>query len=117
MSTQPVEVYWNRHRRCWSVRCARTRRVLRHESQLALRDCTMHVSTAGRLRVLREGRRNVHAWIRGTPTDSEGRAEMPIRYNPYETIGFVNTATGEVVGRATLVTFAATGEVFTAETR
>jgi hypothetical protein len=61
-----VRCYWNLHRNCWSVQDARTRKVIGHAAKVLLRDVTFTVSAAGRERVLREGRKNVHAFACGT---------------------------------------------------
>jgi hypothetical protein len=60
-----VRCYWNLHRHCWSVQDARTRKVIGHAAKVLLRDVTFTVSAAGRERVLREGRKNVHAYACG----------------------------------------------------
>lgn len=49
-----VDAYWNLHRKCYSVRSPKTRRVLGHSHRLVLGDVTFRVSEAGRQRVLRE---------------------------------------------------------------
>jgi hypothetical protein len=60
-----VRCYWNLHRHCWSVQDARTRKVIGHAAKVLLRDVTFTVSAAGRERVLREQRKNVHAYACG----------------------------------------------------
>lgn len=84
-----VDAYWNLHRKCYSVRSPKTRRVLGHSHRLVLGDVTFRVSEAGRQRVLREGRKNVHAFVRGTVLDDwperhpiSGRRALT--YNPYD---------------------------------
>lgn len=49
---------------CYSIRGPRGR-VIGHATAVELRDPVPFVSALGRARVLREGRKNVHAWIRG----------------------------------------------------
>jgi hypothetical protein len=90
-----VEVYWNLHKKCWSVRDAKTRRILAHEHSLRLNNVRFKVSEAGRERVRREGRKNVHAFVVGEwvkewdrPTTLIGRAV----YNPYLVQEFVFVA-------------------------
>ena len=66
-----VQVYRNLHKSfgkhaVYSVRDKKTRRVVNHQSFLLLQDCKFHVSPTGRERVLRERRKNVHAWIEGS---------------------------------------------------
>jgi len=59
-----VEVYKNLHNGLMSVReCGG--RVLTHESQVFLKDPVFVVQPAGRAKVLREQRKNVHAFVRG----------------------------------------------------
>lgn len=80
---KPVEVYKNLHRSCWSVRQGGIVRL--HTKLLALQDCEFKVSEAGRQRVLREKRKNVHAVIKGTLM-GWGVLRIyggVIRYNPY----------------------------------
>jgi hypothetical protein len=89
-----VEVYWNFHRKCWSVRSRSTRRVLYHLNTLSLLDATFHVSEAGRQRVLRERVKNVHAYVRGT-LSSTLAGDTPVRYNPYRD-KFFNDGTNEI---------------------
>ena len=83
-----VQVYWNFHRKCWSVRAAQSGLVVAHLRFVFLDGCTFNVSEAGRQRVLAGGRKNVHATVRGTiasPTIC-GSIKLPpqsVRYNPY----------------------------------
>ena len=58
-------VYRNLHRDCWSVVDARTGRVALHADWVLLTGVRFLVSLAGRERAVREGRRNVHARVRG----------------------------------------------------
>lgn len=65
-----IQVYRNLHKSIgkhavYSLRDKKTRRVVDHQSFLLLQDCKFHVSPTGRERVLRERRKNVHAWIEG----------------------------------------------------
>jgi len=60
-----VRIYWNLHQGCWSVQDAKTRRVIGHASQVLVRECEFTVSKAGRERVLREQKKNVHAFVVG----------------------------------------------------
>jgi len=62
-----VEVYRNLHRRCFSIRSVETGRVIGHATDgVGLVRAEFKVSEAGRQRVLRERRKNVHAVVRGT---------------------------------------------------
>ncbi len=93
-----VRVYYNLTRRCWSVMDAATRRVVGHWwGAMNLTACAFVVSQAGRARVLREGRKNVHAIIEGSIGDGSppltyqgGSADWwPVGYNPYKNTTFV----------------------------
>ena len=87
-----VRVYFNLHRKCWSVQTYRPGlgwRVAEHLHELTLHDVRFKVSAAGRNRVLREGKKNVHSYAigkLGAPIDHEACAFVPmdrITYNPY----------------------------------
>ena len=63
-----VFVYFNLHRKCFSVKALEGEfkgRVIAHASYVSLHDCTFKVSEAGRQRVLSEKRKNVHAGVVG----------------------------------------------------
>ena len=92
-----VRVYRNLHLDCWSVRdfdskSPKYNRVIEHVTELCLEEVTFIVSQAGRERVLKEKRKNVHAFVQGTPTltlnlDSGSYPEMidkVVSYNPYK---------------------------------
>jgi len=79
-----VFVYWNLHKKCWSVRCVKTGKVIFHKQSLMVRNAEFVVSQAGRLRVLRKRRKNVHAGIRGELIeDNNVELNRKVRYNPY----------------------------------
>ncbi|MBA4172816.1 MAG: hypothetical protein C0511_09230 [Hyphomicrobium sp.] len=90
-----VAVYFNLHRRQFSVKALEgpdKGRVIMHRDFVALTDVTFRVREAGRQRVIREGRKNVHAFVIGTlGYDAEGwAAPAAIRYNPYRRGDFVD---------------------------
>lgn len=62
----------------------------------------MGQSWAGRERVLRERRKNVHAFLRGTPTTDAPPEGEPVRvtYNPYTSGSFVVVGTNEPITAA-----------------
>ena len=63
-----VFVYYNLHMKCWSVKALsgdQKGRVVAHAKAVDLQDCQFRVSEAGRQRVLREKRKNVHAGVAG----------------------------------------------------
>jgi hypothetical protein len=94
-----VEVYFNLHKYTWSVRSARTGRVLLHTDKVHIRNPEFVVRQAGRERVLREGKKNVHAFVRGEATyfddfDPEYHPNYLdytlVMYNPYKFNTFVD---------------------------
>lgn len=90
-----TEVYWNLHKRLFSLR--QNGRVVAHMGKLCLTDVTFRVQPAGRERVRRTGRKNVHAYVKGdydhvallSITDEEMEDARPITYNPYKYDSFV----------------------------
>ena len=58
-----VEVYYNLHKKCLSVR--KRGLVIDHVSSILLKNAEFVVQPAGRKRVVKEKRKNVHAYIRG----------------------------------------------------
>lgn len=106
-----AEVYYNRTRNCWSVR--HKGRVISHLRELQLRNCTMKVSEAARQRVLRTGKRGVHAWISGTIAQgplSNARVEEII-YSPFRGRTF-QTLSGQAVAAADVVLFEPDGRCY-----
>lgn len=70
-----VFVYWNLNKDCWSVKAlsgTRKGKVIYHAEQVRVSNPVGKVSEAGRQRVLREKRKNVHAGIVGELTDVIG---------------------------------------------
>jgi hypothetical protein len=75
-------------------------RVIAHRQQVLINDATFKVSEAGRQRVIRERRKNVHAGVSGTwfdDDDVQGRTlafvninGSAIMYNPYRYSTFVH---------------------------
>lgn len=129
-----VFVYYNFHRGCWSVKAldgTARGRVVAHADKVTVRDAEFRVSEAGRQRVIREKKKNVHAGIVGTLDAWQGEAtrahplrpyiidglwcrednryhkhgatQPRARYNPYECGHFV-TDDGGKVERAPMVT-------------
>jgi len=85
-----VFVYFNLHKKVWSVKCLKTGRVIAHANFVSLRDCDYKVSKRGRERVLLERRKNVHAGVVGTlialdvaHDQSQIDACEIVTYNPY----------------------------------
>lgn len=92
-----VFVYWNLHKKCWSIKELEGINkgiVVGHANALILKDITFKVSNAGRLRVLKENKKNVHAGVVGTIVQIDNiQAELGLNsayYNPYKVSTFVD---------------------------
>lgn len=86
-----ADVYWNLHKNCWSVRSklkSGRRVVVGHLSDLWMTDVQFVVSEAGRQRVLRERKKNVHAFARGL---------IPIQVYPLSRTVLVRTNDANIV--------------------
>ena len=83
-SALPVKVYWNLHRKCYSVQ--QNGLVVGHTDHIELRTVTFKVSEAGRQRVLKERRKNVHAFVTGYINDGMPNPHWNVKvvYNPYK---------------------------------
>ena len=86
-----VFVYWNLHKNLFSVKNVKTGKVVAHMDQLFIEEAEFKVSEAGRQRVLKERRKNVHAGVQGyyvpmPPMFYDGVA----KYNPYKGPYFVD---------------------------
>lgn len=76
-------------------------KVIGHTQDLVLADVHFRVSGKGRDRVRQEKRKNVHAYVKGTPIDKKmtGKKFIPVTYNPYKHDSFV-TQDGLKITRA-----------------
>jgi hypothetical protein len=94
-----VFVYFNLHKKCFSVKAlegADKGRVIAHRDALMLHSAVFKVSEAGRQRVLRERKKNVHAGVVGQWFDTVPYAldnGTAITYNPYKYNTFVELGT------------------------
>lgn len=86
-----VYVYWNLHRKCFSIR--QGTRVVKHTNNVCLKDVKYLVQPAGRAKVLREKRKNVHAGLSGYYVNSVPvpAISIDVTYNPYKFETFVET--------------------------
>ena len=89
-----VRVYRNLHKKCLSVQAMVDGRwkVIKHVDAISLHNPVFKVSQAGRQRVLREKRKNVHAFVVGI--HHEWSEHMPcgnrrVSYNPYKADTFM----------------------------
>lgn len=102
-----VFVYFNLHRKCWSVKAMEGPKkglVIKHTDSIKLVDCKFKVSEAGRQRVIREQRKNVHAGVVGTMVEHAIPCSLPVSYNPYRFAHFFNKNTLDPVLSSPAVT-------------
>lgn len=98
LDNKRVRVYKNLHLDCWSIKSVEGEdkgKVIAYSDEVTMQGVEFIVSVAGRKRVLREKKKNVHAYV-------DGRIRKPLelptytddffglRYNPYESGGFVD---------------------------
>lgn len=82
----------------WSVRDTKTGRVVLHTENILLQDVEFVVGQAGRKRVIEEGRKNVHAGVRGRPVSWVASSQKNwVTYNPYKYESFVDRETEQPV--------------------
>lgn len=115
-----VFAYRNLHRQCWSVKALEgpfKGRVIYHADDLTLGWCDFKVSQAGRQRVLREQKKNVHAGVVGYLTECGEIAtdgidlDVPITYNPYKYDSFVDARCEVPVSSALFVNLNSKGKL------
>ena len=109
-----VHVYRNRHRKCYSIKQGGY--VVAYADELAILSPKFKVSEAGRQRVIREGRKNVHAYIKGfiieRGPDTYHTDWRPMTYNPYRHTTFVDKNTEKPVGFTPGVWLQPTGAMY-----
>lgn len=104
-------VYWNLHKKCFSLRDQKTRKVYDWKDEVVLQDCTFKVSESGRQRVIREKKKNVHAGIVGEVIlnldelwNKYGHiAPVEVTYNPYAKEYFFDKKKGHILNGALFV--------------
>ena len=84
--------YFNLHKRCWSIMYRG--KVIKHFKNCRIAEATTKVREAGRLRVLKEKRKNVHAFLVSEKCPEEITHDsvpyylehmgLKVRYNPYK---------------------------------
>lgn len=96
-----VKCYYNLHKKVFSVVSLQGDdygKVVYHADQVHLSDCQFVVSEAGRQRVIREQRKNVHAYVKGVLSIPVS-CETQVSYNPYKTASFYIKATGDNISQ------------------
>lgn len=101
-----VFVYFNLHKKLFSVKALEgpdKGRVVAHVDGAVVYNATLKVSEAGRQRVLREKKKNVHAGVQGEWMGEYilakhiARTATPLTYNPYKYSTFVEKFTEKPV--------------------
>ena len=86
--TDRVRVYYNLHKKCFSIQDYKTGLVTKHTNQLNLSNALFVVRKSGNERVRSEGKKNVHAFVNGIVNDKQDYTKVgvsyKVRYNPYE---------------------------------
>jgi hypothetical protein len=109
-------VYRNLRGRSWSI--MQRGRVVDRVENLSAFNVELRVRPAGRRRVLKENRKNVHAFAvaDGVFKMSEFMTKddywLKVRYNPYSYDHFFVASTGDKVSSARVVTFNWNGEMW-----
>lgn len=93
-----TRVYFNLHKRRLSIQEKRINasgklvwKVVRHAKMIILKDATFKVYESGRQRVIKEKKKNVHAFITGYQISTLIQEDMQRAfYNPYKYSSFVN---------------------------
>lgn len=81
--SERVRVYWNLHKNIWSI--MKKGKVIGHRDTILLKDVRFIVSQAGRNRVLKEKKKNVHAFAEGIIVENgDCKKKEQIIYNPYK---------------------------------
>ena len=105
-ANKPVKVYRNLHKQCYSVQQCGV--VVGHCDVINMVKVKFVVSEAGRQRVIKDKKKNVHAFIVGYPTLVNAPSNMvQVRYNPYESGNF-RTVAGSIIA-SRFVTLTTTG--------
>lgn len=107
-----VDVYYNLHKNVWSIRDRKTQKVVNHSHAVLFPNVVSFVvRQGGRDKVIREKKKNVHAFVRGiNPVFHEIETVedfidanphfMEITYNPYKHHYFYERNTGKRVDYA-----------------
>lgn len=120
MPNQKVFVYFNLRKKVWSIKALsgpKKGKVIAHANEVVIQDPEFRVSEAGRQRVLRQKRKNVHAGVAGgliyygrqLPIQTNGRA---VTYNPYKAPTFTFVDDGSPARKAGIARLASDRKVY-----
>ncbi|QJA42981.1 hypothetical protein [Phaeobacter phage MD18] len=115
-----VDVYFNLHRKVWSIRCRKSGLVTDHARVVAFPlGASMVVRPAGRAKVQATGQKNVHAFVRGAEPELSDRVAdwlafgrgLPeatrITYNPRHAGHFTRKDNGARIDSASAIVMVA----------
>jgi hypothetical protein len=102
---QRVFVHWNLHKDTYTVQDASSGLVIGYLDELVIYDAHFVVRPAGLAKTRREGRKNVHAGVRGfiDKTSVSHRGASGVTYDPYRYDTFVTRKKKEPVYHASTV--------------
>ena len=85
---QKVRVYWNLHKKVWSVQDTKSGLVCDHLDRITLEQAKFVVRKGGQKRVRQESKKNVHAfaegWVSRDQDEDHTHYWYDISYNPYK---------------------------------
>lgn len=100
-----VDVYYNLHKHTFSIK--EKGRVVAHADTVAIKWARFVVQPKGREKVIKEGRKNVHAFVRGQLDRTRRTPDLTgyrkASYNPYRAPYFVDAETGDELWEAASV--------------
>ncbi|TBL80848.1 hypothetical protein [Paenibacillus thalictri] len=105
---QVVLIAYHFYKCCFSIRDARTKRILGYADSIVVTNVTFVVRLSGQRRARRDKEKNVHAFVRGRfqrGLQMLGAGDAPLReayYNPYTTDGFIDRKTAKLLSGAAM---------------
>ncbi len=107
-----VQVYRNLNNGSLSIK--QNGLVVGHADIIALSEVKFIVNQKGRERVLREGRKNVHAFVEGyfVPSSIDIQMEDSVCYNPYNMDSFIFAFSNRTVSEADYFKAYSNGKMF-----
>lgn len=106
-----VEVYWNLHKKLWSIRSKG--RVIRHVESVYITKADFVAQPAGKAKVRKTRRKNVHALARGNLSEEFPISTLDrVKYNPYKHTSFVSDFNEQPVYKAEYVYLDSQGRCF-----
>ena len=86
-NTDRIRVYYNLHRKCFSIQDYQTGLVTEHIDKLFMTNAMFVVRKSGNERVKKEGKKNVHAFVNGIRQpkwqNTDHCNNYEVKYNPY----------------------------------